>query len=72
MATASTGVTTTWVTGGPCSARARSTTSNLCQTEYSGGSVAITIWSGLNCVDGLGQGAKRSLIAQCAVGFEMV
>ena len=48
MATASTGVTTTWVTGGPCSARARSTTSNLCQTEYSGGSVAITIWSGLN------------------------
>ena len=39
----STGVATTCVTGTPYSARARSTTSKRCHTEYSGGNVAITI-----------------------------
>lgn len=42
------GVATTCVTGTSYAARARSTTSNRCQTEYSGGNVAITIWSGWN------------------------
>ena len=38
-----TGVATTWVTGTPWAARARSTTSKRCHTESSGGNVAITI-----------------------------
>src|SRR6478609_3381135 len=42
-AAVTTGVATACVTGTPCWARARSTTSKRCHTEASGGNVAITI-----------------------------
>ena len=49
--------------GNPCWARARSTTSNRCHTENSGGKVAITIRSnGTERVDGFRQRPQRSRI----------
>ena len=69
---ASTGVATTCVTGTPYSARARSTTSKRCHTEYFRRQRRDHDLIRMERVDGVGQCPQRSIITQRAVGVEVV